>query len=59
MVAIFLCFFVDSGMSSAPTTPIIAPALKANRKGSILCTLIASSAPITPAIGSTIPLACP
>ena len=48
-----------SGNNSEPTTETIAPAENAKKNGSILLTLIAAIAPKTPAIGSTIPDACP
>ena len=53
-------FSIDaSGNSSEPTTETIAPAEKAKKNGNILLTLTAAIAPKKPAIGSTIPDACP
>ena len=53
-------FSIDaSGNNSAPTTAIIAPAEKAKKNGSILLIVIDAITPNTPAIGSTIPDACP
>ena len=48
-----------SGMSSSTTTYIIAPAANASAKGKMGCICVTSNAPNTPAIGSTIPEACP
>ena len=48
-----------SGTSSATTTLTMAPAAKLNKNGSKYLIFNTSSAPITPAIGSTIPLNCP
>ena len=53
-------FSIDaSGNSSEPTTETIAPAEKAKKNGNILLTPTAAIAPKKPAIGSTIPDACP
>ena len=59
IAAKFLLSLALSGINSEDTTEIIAPAAKANKKGSKLRTLIAAKAPITPATGSTNPEACP
>ena len=48
-----------SGINSSTTTYIIAPAAKHRKNGKMFLTLTTSKAPITPLIGSTIPLSCP
>ena len=53
-------FSIDaSGNNSEPTTETIAPAEKAKKNGNMLLTPTAAIAPKNPAIGSTIPDACP
>ena len=52
-------FVWDSGINSWTTTYIIAPAAKESKNGRRYLTLSTKSAPITPAIGSTIPLRLP
>ena len=48
-----------SGISSSTTTYIIAPAANASKNGKIVLTFKTSNAPITLAIGSTIPVKLP
>lgn len=55
----FLSLLWLSGINSTTTTYIIAPAAKASKKGSKILIFSASMAPMTPAIGSTIPLRLP
>ena len=59
IAAKFLLSRALSGINSEATTEIIAPAAKDSQKGNNPRTLIAAKAPITPAIGSTKPDACP
>ena len=55
----FLLELMDSGMSSADTTLIMAPAEKERRKGRISRIAMAATTPMTAAMGSTRPEAWP